>query len=107
MHRFDGRSVQSRRNGQATEKLEAKSLKQIANPRESLSRRIERTELWTPISHQCRAKQGPRVSMVYTLLNAYCTVGIGTPTDGDRVGCGPQVGYLGFNIPDGTDLPVG
>ena len=45
--------------------------------------------------------------MVYTLLNAYCTVGIGAPTDGDRVGCGPQVGYLGFNIPDGTDLPVG
>ena len=41
---FDGRSVQIRRNGQATEKLEAKSLKQIANPRESLSRRIERTE---------------------------------------------------------------
>ena len=34
---FDGRSVQIRRNGQATEKLEAKSLKQIANPRESLS----------------------------------------------------------------------
>lgn len=27
------------------------------------------------------------------LLNAYCTVGIGAPTDGDRVGCGPQVGY--------------
>jgi cytoskeletal protein CcmA (bactofilin family) len=41
---FDGRSVQIRRNGQATEKLEAKSLKQIANPRESLSRRIERAE---------------------------------------------------------------
>jgi cytoskeletal protein CcmA (bactofilin family) len=41
---FDGRSVQSRRNGQATEKLEAKSLKQIANPRESLSRRSERAE---------------------------------------------------------------
>ena len=41
---FDGRSVQSRRNGQATEKLEAKSLKQIANTRESLSRRIERAE---------------------------------------------------------------
>ena len=34
---FDGRSVQIRRNGQATEKLEAKSLKQIANPRETLS----------------------------------------------------------------------
>jgi cytoskeletal protein CcmA (bactofilin family) len=31
---FDGRSVQIRRNGQATEKLEGKSLKQIANPRE-------------------------------------------------------------------------
>ena len=57
--------------------------------------------------YQRRAKQGPRVSMVYTLLNAYCTVGIDAPTDGDRVGCGPQVGYLGFNIPDGTDLPVG
>ena len=41
---FDGRSVQIRRNGQATEKLEAKSLKQIGNPRESLSRRIERAE---------------------------------------------------------------
>jgi cytoskeletal protein CcmA (bactofilin family) len=41
---FDGRSVQIRRNGQATDKLEAKSLKQIANPRESLSRRIERAE---------------------------------------------------------------
>src|SRR5262245_58258259 len=41
---FDGRSMQIRRNGQATEKLEAKSLKQIANPRENLSRRIERAE---------------------------------------------------------------
>jgi cytoskeletal protein CcmA (bactofilin family) len=41
---FDGRSVQIRRNGQATEKLEAKSLQQIGNPRESLSRRIERAE---------------------------------------------------------------
>ena len=40
----DGRSVQIRRNGQATEKLEAKSFKQIANPRKSLSRRIERAE---------------------------------------------------------------
>ena len=67
--------------------------------------------LWTRLvsakQYQRRAKQGPRVSMVYTLLNAYCTVGIDAPTDGDRVGCGPQVGYLGFNIPDGTDLPVG
>jgi cytoskeletal protein CcmA (bactofilin family) len=41
---FDGRSVQVRGNGQAAEKLEAKSLKQIANTRESLSRRIERAE---------------------------------------------------------------
>ena len=41
---FDGRSVQIRGNGQTPEKLERKSLKQIANPRESLSRRIERAE---------------------------------------------------------------
>ena len=38
---FDGRSVQIRGNGQAPEKLERKSTRQIAN-RESLSRRIER-----------------------------------------------------------------
>ena len=37
---FDGHSVQIRGNGQAPEKLEKKSLKQIANTRESLSRRI-------------------------------------------------------------------
>ena len=41
---FDGRSVQIRENGQTPEKLERKSLKQIANTRESLSRRIERAE---------------------------------------------------------------
>ena len=41
---FDGRSVQIRGNGQAPEKLETKSLKQIANTRENLSRRIERAE---------------------------------------------------------------
>ena len=39
---FDGRSMQVRGNGQASEKLEAKSLKQ--NPGESLSRRIERAQ---------------------------------------------------------------
>ena len=39
---FDGRSMQVRVNGQASEKLEAKSLKQ--NPAESLSRRIERAQ---------------------------------------------------------------
>jgi cytoskeletal protein CcmA (bactofilin family) len=41
---FDGRSVQIRENGQTADKLERKSLKQIANTRESLSRRIERAE---------------------------------------------------------------
>ena len=41
---FDGRSVQIRENGQTPEKLERKSLKQIANTRESPSRRIERAE---------------------------------------------------------------
>jgi hypothetical protein len=41
---FDGRSVQIRENGQTPEKLERKSLKQIANTRESVSRRIERAE---------------------------------------------------------------
>jgi cytoskeletal protein CcmA (bactofilin family) len=41
---FDGRSVQIRGNGQAPEKLERKSLRQIANTRESLSRRTERAE---------------------------------------------------------------
>ena len=35
---FDGRSVQIRGNGQTPEKLEGKSLRQIANARESLSR---------------------------------------------------------------------
>ena len=39
---FDGHSVQIRGNGQALEKLEKKSLKQIANTRQSLPRRIER-----------------------------------------------------------------
>jgi cytoskeletal protein CcmA (bactofilin family) len=41
---FDGRSVQVRGNGQTPEKLERKSVRQIANTRESLSRRIERAE---------------------------------------------------------------
>ena len=41
---FDGRSVQFRGNGQVSEKLERKSLRQIANARESLSRRTERAE---------------------------------------------------------------
>jgi cytoskeletal protein CcmA (bactofilin family) len=41
---FDGRSVQNRGNGQTREKLEKKSLRQIANPRETLSRRTERAE---------------------------------------------------------------
>ena len=41
---FDGHSVQIRGNGQGPEKLEKKSLKQIANTPESLSRRIERAE---------------------------------------------------------------
>jgi cytoskeletal protein CcmA (bactofilin family) len=39
---FDGRSV--REDGQPSEKLEAKSSKQIAKPRESLSRRLEQAE---------------------------------------------------------------
>jgi cytoskeletal protein CcmA (bactofilin family) len=41
---FDGRSVQIRGNGQTSEKVEAKSLKQIVSRPESLSRRIERAE---------------------------------------------------------------
>jgi cytoskeletal protein CcmA (bactofilin family) len=41
---FDGRSVQIRGNGQTSGKVEAKSLKQIGNKPESLSRRIERAE---------------------------------------------------------------
>src|SRR5262245_264634 len=41
---FDGRSVQVRGNGQTLEKLEKKSLGQIANRREILSRRTERAE---------------------------------------------------------------
>ena len=41
---FDGRSVQVRGNGQTPEKLEKRSVRQIANTRESLSRRIERAE---------------------------------------------------------------
>jgi cytoskeletal protein CcmA (bactofilin family) len=40
---FDGRSVQVRGNGQMPEKLERKSVRQIANP-ESLSRRTDRAE---------------------------------------------------------------
>jgi cytoskeletal protein CcmA (bactofilin family) len=39
---FDGRSVQIRGNGQTPEKLERKSLRQITNTRETLSRRTER-----------------------------------------------------------------
>jgi cytoskeletal protein CcmA (bactofilin family) len=41
---FDGRSVQIRGNGQTSAKVEAKSMKQIGNKPESLSRRIERAE---------------------------------------------------------------
>ena len=41
---FDGRSVQIRGNGQTPEKLERKSLRQIPNARDTLSRRIERAE---------------------------------------------------------------
>ena len=41
---FDGRSVQVRGNGQTPEKLERKSVKQIANTRESLSRQVEQAE---------------------------------------------------------------
>ncbi|MGB6439578.1 MAG: polymer-forming cytoskeletal protein [Methyloceanibacter sp.] len=41
---FDGRSMQIRGNGQPPEKLERKPLRQIANPREILSRRTERAE---------------------------------------------------------------
>jgi cytoskeletal protein CcmA (bactofilin family) len=41
---FDGRSMQIRENGQTPEKLERKPLRQIANPRETLSRRTERAE---------------------------------------------------------------
>jgi cytoskeletal protein CcmA (bactofilin family) len=41
---FDGRSVHVRGNGQTPEKLEKKSLRQIANRRENLPRRIERAE---------------------------------------------------------------
>jgi cytoskeletal protein CcmA (bactofilin family) len=39
---FDGRSMQIRGKGQTPEKLERKSLRQIANTRETLSRRTER-----------------------------------------------------------------
>jgi len=41
---FDGRSVQVRGNGQTPEKLERKSVRQIAKTQESLSSRIERAE---------------------------------------------------------------
>ena len=44
---FDGRSVQIRGNGQTPEKLEGKSLRQIPNTRDTLSRRI--LSLWKPI----------------------------------------------------------
>jgi cytoskeletal protein CcmA (bactofilin family) len=42
---FDGRSVQTRERGQTPEKLEGKSPRQIANNRETSSRRTERAEL--------------------------------------------------------------
>jgi len=41
---FDGRSIQVRGNGLTPENLERRSVRQIANTRESLSRRIERAE---------------------------------------------------------------
>ena len=41
---FDGRSVQVRENGQASERFERKSVRQIAKKQESLSSRIERAE---------------------------------------------------------------
>src|SRR4029078_7155493 len=41
---FDGRSVQIRGNGQTPEKLEGKSLRQITNKKDTLSRRVERAE---------------------------------------------------------------
>src|SRR5262245_3054351 len=41
---FDGRSVQVRGNGQTPDKLERKSVRQIAKTRESLTRRIEQAE---------------------------------------------------------------
>src|SRR6476619_3186656 len=41
---FDGRSVQARGNGQTPEKLERKSLRKIANKKDTLSRRVERAE---------------------------------------------------------------
>src|SRR6476661_3603362 len=41
---FDGRSMQIRGNGQVPEKLERKSLRQIANNKETLSRRVDRAE---------------------------------------------------------------
>src|SRR6185312_14274857 len=41
---FDGRSMQIRGNGQTPEKLEGKSLRQITNKKDTLSRRVERAE---------------------------------------------------------------
>jgi cytoskeletal protein CcmA (bactofilin family) len=41
---FDGRSVQVRANGHTPEKLERRSVRQIENAGESLSRRIERAK---------------------------------------------------------------
>jgi cytoskeletal protein CcmA (bactofilin family) len=41
---FDGRSMQVRGNGQAPEKLERKSMRQIANTRDTFSRRTERAQ---------------------------------------------------------------
>ena len=41
---FDGRSVQVRENGQASERLERKSVRQIAKKQKSLSSRIQRAD---------------------------------------------------------------
>jgi len=41
---FDGRAMQIRGNGQTPEKLEGKSLRQITNKKDTLSRRVERAE---------------------------------------------------------------
>lgn len=41
---FEGRSVQSRKNGEGSERVEPKSSKERSKPRESLSQRIERVE---------------------------------------------------------------
>jgi hypothetical protein len=48
-----------------------------------------------------------RFALPQDLLNSNGTVGIRAPTDGDRVGCSPEVRYPWPTIPDGTDLSVG